>query len=395
MRTAAFFAYKDVSKDKRTGLLITAVLAFSFVNLIFFSSFMGGLENTFYDQIVNTVTSHITINPKENMSYIEGISNLEQKLNLLPGVVGVSPHISDSGTLRYKNEILSVPIVALIPSKDIDVTLLSQKVVAGDFLGDNDLDEILLGSDLIASKDSKITDEGKQKLDIKVGDRVSITFSNGIIRNYRVKGIINTKFMGPDKSVFITNKEIESVLGIKDKASQVLIRIPSKDNVDSMRLLLLQQGINGEIKTWKDNAGFVEAITSSMSALTVITSFVGILTASLTIAIIIYITTNHKKRQIGILKAIGSKNKTILEIFLLEAAIFAISGISIGLIISYLLSSYIQTHPLPLPIGDVVLIITPTLVAQSAFAIFSASIAAGFYPAWKASRQNIVKSVWG
>ncbi len=395
MRTALFFARKDIVKEKTTGLLIISVLAFSFVNLVFFASFVDGLENTFYDQIINTLTSHITINPKENMRYVDDVSNMEKKLNLLPGITGVSPHITDSGTLQYKNKLLSVQIIGVTPSKDKDVTLLSQKVKYGDFLRDNDLSEIVLGYELIASKDSDITDEGKQKLDVKVGDRISLTFSNGVIREYRVKGIINTRFMGPDKSIYITNNEIESVLSINDKASQVLIRIPSKSNVDSTKLLLMSQGIKGEIKTWQDNAAFVEDITGSMDALAVITGFVGILTASLTIAIIIYINTSHKKRQIGILKAIGSKNKTILEIFLLEAVIFAFSGILIGLIISNLMVSYIQTNPLPLPIGDVTLNMSTSLVMQSAFAIFISSIVAGFYPAWKASRQNIVRSIWG
>ncbi len=395
MRTAMFFAWKDISREKKTGVLITTVLAFSFVNLVFFSSFMGGLENTFYDQIVNTVTAHLTINPKENMRYLENISNIEKKINLLPGIIGVSPHILDSGTIQYKNKLVGAQIIALTPSKDKDVTILAQKVTDGDFLSDNSLNEVVVGSELIAGKESDISETGKDKLDMKVGDRIALTFSNGVIREYRVKGIIYTRFMGPDNSIYITNKEIESVLGINDKASQVLIRLPSKSDVDSTRLLLIQQGIREEIKTWKDNAGFVESITSSMGALTIITSFVGILTASLTIAIIIYINTNRKRRQIGILKAIGSKNKTILEIFLLEAAIFAVSGISTGLVISYAVESFIQMHPLPLPMGDVFLDMYPLLILQSAFAIFFASIIAGFYPALKASRQNIIRSIWG
>lgn len=394
MRTAIFFAYRNISRDKKTGLLITSVLAFSFVNIIFFASFMGGLENTFHDQIVNTVTSHLSISPKENTRYIEGVSNIEKKLKLLPGIVGISPHITDSGTLLYKDKVVSVPIIGITPSKDKDVTLLSQKVIGGDFLGDNDLSEIIIGNDLV-SNDPKDAEAGKDRINAKIGDKVSLTFSNGEIREYRVKGFMYTRYMSPDQSVFLTNKEIESVFGITDKASQILIRIPSKDDVERTRFFLMQQGIKEEIKTWKDYLGFVENITNSMGALTAITTFVGILTASLTIAIIIYINTNHQKRQIGILKAIGSKKTIILEIFLIEAAIFAISGILIGLLISYSVVSYIKTNPIPLPIGDVILSMSPVLIIQSASTIFIVSIIAGFYPAWKASNQNIVKAIWG
>lgn len=389
-----FFAYKSIIRDRKTGLLITSVLAFSFVNLVFFASFMGGLGNTMNDQIVNTVTSHLSINPKENERYVEDISNIEDKLNNLPGIIGVSPQIVDSGTVQYKDKLTSIQIIAINPSKDRDVTYLSRKVIGGDFLGDNDIGEMILGYGL-TTENPESGEAGTQKLDVRVGDMVTLTYSNGVIRKYRVKGFMYTKFFTPDESAYITFKEMESVFNLNDRASSVLVRLSSIEDVDSAKRLLMQQGIKGEIMTWKDSAGFVEMITESFGILTVITSFVGLLTASLTIAIIIYINSTHQKRQIGILKAIGSKNRTILEIFLIEAVIFAVSGISIGFLISYLLAAYIQANPVPLPIGDIALAMSPVLITQSALAILLASIIAGFYPAWKASRQNIIKSIWG
>lgn len=394
MKVAMFFAYKSIIRDRKTGLLITSVLAFSFVNLVFFASFMGGLGNTMNEQIVNTVTSHLSINPKENERYVEDISNIENKLNHLPGIVGVSPQIVDSGTVRYKDKLSSVPIIAISPSKDKDVTYLSRKVIEGDFFSDNDIGEIILGYSL-TTENPENGPAGEQKLDARVGDMVTITFSNGIIRKYRVKGFMYTKFFTPDESVYVTFKEMESVFNLNDKASRVLIRLSSIEDVQSAKRLLMQQSIKGEIRTWKDNAGFVEMVTESFGILTVITSFVGLLTASLTIAVIIYINSTHQKRQIGILKAIGSKNRTVLGIFLIEAVIFAFGGISVGFLISYLLVAYIQANPVSLPIGDIALAMSPVLITQSALAILLASVIAGFYPAWKASRQNIVKSIWG
>ncbi len=394
MKVAMFFAYKSIIRDRKTGLLITSVLAFSFVNLVFFSSFMGGLGNTMNDQIVNTVTSHLSINPKENERYVEDISNIENKLNHLPGIVGVSPQIVDSGTVQYKDKLTSVPIIAISPSKDRGVTYLSRKVIEGDFFSDNDIGEIILGYSL-TTENPENGPAGEQKLDARVGDIVTITFSNGIIRKYRVKGFMYTKFFTPDESVYITFKEMESVFNLNDKASRVLIRLSSIEDVESAKRLLMQQSIKGEIHTWKDSAGFVEMVTESFGILTVITSFVGLLTASLTIAIIIYINSTHQKRQIGILKAIGSKNRTVLGIFLIEAVIFAFGGISVGFLISYLLVAYIQANPVSLPIGDIALAMSQVLITQSALAILLASVIAGFYPAWKASRQNIVKSIWG
>jgi putative ABC transport system permease protein len=397
-RTAAFLAIKDILKDKKVALLVVSVLSFSFVNLIFFTSFNYGLENTIEDQLINTIVSHLVIEPKEGEKFIERVSNIERKIELIPGVIASSPHIKWSGAISHKGKtVLAWQILGITPSKERMVTVIPEKIVSGEFLSDSDRNEVVLGKQLAGIKPGEEGfDIGElfPGLQVDVGDRVVISYGNGVKKEYRVKGIYETGMMDADFSAYLTTREVESVLGIEDKATEILVRLNDRSAAEEYKLKVMQ-GIPYEVKTWKDKAEFVEQITSSMRMITTITGSVGILTVAVTIAIIIYINTTYKKRLIGVLKAIGASDSVILRIFLYEAIIFSIFGILAGIGISYLLDSYISANPIVLPMGEVSLDVRADLLLTSSIAVVLSAIFAGFYPSWKASRQSIIKSIWG
>ena len=51
----------------------------------------------------------------------------------------------------------------------------------------------------------------------------------------------------------------------------------------------------------------------------------------------------EKTKEIGIMKAIGARNKDILIVFLLNAALIGLIGGVLGIIIGYMLSELIPT----------------------------------------------------
>ncbi|MFZ3077517.1 MAG: FtsX-like permease family protein, partial [Candidatus Aenigmatarchaeota archaeon] len=230
---------------------------------------------------------------------------------------------------------------------------------------------------------------------VSVGDRVSITYSNGVMRSYRVKGVIKTGFGVSDIGIYVTNKEMESVLGVKDKASSILVKTSDKSASAKFKLLIIEQNINAVPKTWQENAGFIEQINSSFSMIISVTSVVSLLTAAMTIGIIIYINAVHKRRVIGILKAIGAKNSAILKMFLLESVIFGLCGIAFGAVLGNLMVQYFNANPLDLPFGLVYPELKTGEAINAAVSLLIAVLIAGFYPAYAAAKTNIVKAIWG
>lgn len=113
--------------------------------------------------------------------------------------------------------------------------------------------------------------------------------------------------------------------------------------------------------------------------------------------IIIYINVIHKQRQIGIMKALGAKDSFVFKIFIMEAAIFGVIGVSIGDVLGYLAIKYTEAYPFYDAVMqawisarfDYYLLYNATLVS------FAVTILSGVYPAIKASRVNIIKAIWG
>lgn len=386
-----FLAFKDVTKDKRMVALVVTILAVSYVNIVFMSSFMNGLAMTFEDQLVDLMTSHVMISPKENTKYIDDVSVIERKVNLVPGVLASAPRINDGGTISYKSKTIPVPIIAITPSKEEDVSILAIKVVGGEFLSDSDTRYVLLGK-TIASSESAEMSEG---LGVDIGNKVRVSYSNGVAREYIVKGIIFANFFGADETIYVTTKEIESVYSRTDWASSILIRTDDKKKSDQYKNLIMAENVGGTVKTWKEYAGFIEDLTSSLDMLSAVTAFVGLLVAAMTMAVIIFINTTHKRRQIGILKAIGTKDSVILRIYLLEAAMLGILGIAAGLVMGNALIYYFNMNPLTMPMGDVRPYLESEQAVTAAILLLFAVVAAGFYPAWKAANENILKAILG
>ena len=393
-RAVWFLAAKDVAKDKKMAVLVVTILAVSYVNLVFFSSFMNGMTDMFENQLIDLMTSHITLEPKEGHRYISNVGNIENKLELVPGVVAVAPRLSREGSISYKAKTLGIPISGITPSKESSVSILAEKVISGEFLSDSDTNQIILGSGLTEGSEGETG--GMANLgSVSVGDRVIITYSNGVAKSYRVKGIVKTNFGNTDISVFVTNKEIESVYSVNDIASAMLVKTEDKSKAAYYKNIIMAENIGANVKTWDESAGFVKNLSSSLNMVVIITAFVGLLVASMTMAVIIFINTTNKRRQIGILKAIGANDSVILRVYLIESAIFGILGITAGLVFGYGIMYVFNLHPIEMPMGKVY----PYILSEQAFAaaalLLVSVVAAGFYPAWKAANENILKAIQG
>ena len=122
-------------------------------------------------------------------------------------------------------------------------------------------------------------------------------------------------------------------------------------------------------------------------------ALVALLVGSVGIATTMFTSVTERTREIGIMKAIGAQNSTILALFLVEALIIGLLGAVIGLLVGvgggYALvtefSSASKTHGLLSNLAPVFLINDLARVFGISVGL---SIEAGLYPAWKTSKLS-------
>jgi putative ABC transport system permease protein len=161
--------------------------------------------------------------------------------------------------------------------------------------------------------------------------------------------------------------------------------------------------VNGDVKTLNDTLhGDLTAISMRefVSLFTInnipalrsfITVMIGVvvLVALLVVFLSMYMAVIERTREIGILKALGAKPITILDILVREALVLAIAGWFIGIALSFGAKALIMTL---VPASLQVVAVPDWWPRAGAIVVFGALLGA-IYPGWKASRQDAVEAL--
>ncbi|MCD4843765.1 MAG: ABC transporter permease [Methanosarcinales archaeon] len=387
MGAVLFLALKDIFKNKKILLMIILVIGMGVAASLTFSGLFHGFTEYFNSVTVDVITGHLTISPEDDDEYLSNVRNIERKLELLPEVIGVSPRLNANAIALRKTKESQVRIIGLSPSKEIKATRIAEQVSKGEFLSDND-NEILLGSELA------------DNLNADVGKTIQLTFRNGNLEEYKVKGFLDTGARSGDEvSVYMSNKELERILDVEDSASQIIIRLSNIDLVEKAKLNILQQGIDGEVRTWKELSSYVEGITRNFNFIFGFINLISLVASAVAVAVVMFINVENKIREIGILKAIGGRNSFIMKVFLTEVLLYAVFGVIMGNVLGFLITAYFQAFPSMqfVTAGSGSIAIVPIIhlsdMIRTSVTVFIVTIIAGIYPIRMATRLDIIKAI--
>jgi putative ABC transport system permease protein len=143
---------------------------------------------------------------------------------------------------------------------------------------------------------------------------------------------------------------------------------------------------------------------SGNSAFTLAIAFIALLVGAVGIITTLYTSVSERIKEIGTMKAIGAKGRFILALFLSEALLIGIIGSTLGILSgmggAYIMSSSFaprgggggEGSP-----GAAVSHINPIFTLNDMLSVwilsFLLSIAAGIFPAWKASRLSPIEAL--
>lgn len=386
IRVALFYSKKHILKNKNIFIFITLAIIFATASIILINGIVDGMIYGQVDNAVESSLGHLNIYPDEDDRFIEGLGIKEQRLDELKDVEAYSSRISASGVLSNKELSSPVGILGLDPAKETHVSKLLTKIISGTTLDPNDKDAILISSRLA------------EDLKINAGDKATVTFETGNVREYQVKGIVRTGNMDFDgSSIIMQMNEVNRQLGIDNRASVILIKLSGKDMANSYKPILMQNLQVNNVKTWEDEVEFILRFSQGMRGFSVIISLVGLIAAGVSVGILIYINMIHKKRQIGIMKALGARDPFIFKIFIIEAMLFGVIGVSLGDGLGYLAIKYFQANPFYDAVQQswISARFSYNTLYSATIVCFSVTILSGVYPAIKASRVNIIRAIWG
>ncbi|WP_367343888.1 ABC transporter permease [Methanomethylovorans sp.] len=397
IRVGALIAYCSIKRgNKKTLTFIVFVLSLIFLNLVFLPSMIGGLLGMFTGFIQDYPYGDIVIEPTGGNAYINNADNVLKKVRAVEGVRAATKRLDVGASINHKQKVVGVMITGMLPTEEYDVSRYPYIVSEGNFLSDLSRDEIIIGA-IIAG-----TGHGSEIYDnlgeVRPGSFVDVTYSNGVKRNYKVKGIMEGTFEIVDLNALVHYKEIEDVYGLEGKeATSVVVRVTDQGTETRVRDKIREAGVNEQIFTWADKSeSLIRQAMQSMGAIDIMSKIVSLIVGAALVLIITYINVMNRKKEIGILKAVGITPRSIVVSYAFLSTFYVLLGIFAGLILYFTLMLYFQANPVVFyETIEISPVIDHVLLVQSIVTMLTLSVIAGILPAWSVSRESILKAIWG
>jgi putative ABC transport system permease protein len=252
-----------------------------------------------------------------------------------------------------------------------------------------------------------------------VGDSVEILWTNTTARplkNETYTGEIAAVLQevggftigGPsDSNIYIPISQAQSFFGT-EKCETIIVKLKSDDKatIDSTAKAI-KEAFSGQVSVTSSTAvlNIISSVFSTIELFLAGIAAISLLVAGIGIMNIMIVSLMERTREIGILKALGMKNQTVLLIFLGEAVIIGFLGAVIGVGTGWGLAQVVvrvlnfgggeRFGSQAAVTGGIIInpVLTPTvLLGAMAFGLM-VSVVFALYPAWRASKLKPVEAL--
>lgn len=222
-----------------------------------------------------------------------------------------------TGSTAQAAPAFSLPITATGIGAEVDSTGKALQLTQGTGLGNYTAASTgaLLGTTL-ATKNS-----------LSVGS----TFTIGD-KTFTVQGLFDAGTAFGNNALYVTLPTAQTLAGLPDELSTMIVTVNSMENVDAAKTAL-QAALGSDKADVTQGQRNLETAVSSLDSVKNISfiAFVAALgTAGLIILLIMVMLVRERRREIGVLKAIGAPNRTIGLQFVLEALVLVAMGSVVG-----------------------------------------------------------------
>jgi lipoprotein-releasing system permease protein len=241
----------------------------------------------------------------------------------MPAVAAVSPMVSGAGLALRGDASRSIALLGVDLDRYDRIVGLRGKVVEG--RARLDPGEGILGRDLAAD------------LGVRVGDRVSVvvTSSSGNVGDsLRVTALVDLGVRELNRrTVIVPLRAAQSLVGLPGGATHLELTLADVWSASSLAAELAQR-YPYRVESWQQlNAQLVSAL-NAQSVSTALIRGVVMIVVVLGIASVLVVSVVQKRREIGILRAMGTTRGQIQRVFLLQGAIVGAAGSVLGVLLA-------------------------------------------------------------
>ncbi len=391
-------AFRNLERQRTRSFLTMLGIFIGIALVVALISLGQGMKNEINNQFQTLGNDKIFIQPKTSIMGMSGSnagSQLTKKdadfLKQQQGIQAVSYYAMTSAKIHYHDS-TKYFLVAGVPTTTRELQLINS--MWGSYLGEGEL---------LAPGDTHKANLGfyHQQKELYDGKNINLNSKltiNGI--DFRAKGFY--KPIGDsidDKMIVIPYKTFEEITGIHNRVDFIILQVADEKNLDTIaqqltRELTRYHGLpeGHEDFTLQTPDELMESFNTIINVVQGV--FIGIALLSLLVGIIgimntMYTSVLERKKEIGIMKAIGAQKKDILTLFLLESGLLGLVGGIIGILLGIGLATAVEKISTKI-LGATFLKASYSigLILGSLALSFIIGLLAGTLPAKQASEEN-------
>lgn len=339
-------AVKNIVAYKKRSLVTLLLTAVSTGLLVFSTAFMDGSHVTMIKNAVELYPGYLQITGKgfRDTPSLDNIMISTRPVHtLLEGMSNITTYAErfESFVLfASENKSTGAMFTGIEPEKEVHISRLRSALKEGVYLPAGDEPNVYIGRELA------------KKLQVTVGDQLSYI---GTAADYSfaadtltVAGIFQTGLYDFDaSSAFVSKAYFDLAMSADNCATHIIVLPEFPEEVDSLaREISSKLPEDYESTSWKESmSGLVQAME--------LDSIFGYVTLGIIFIVIFFVIMIYtflgvfmRIREIGILRAIGTRPQQIFALLISETVIISLLGVMIGGIAGGSLACYFEIHPM-------------------------------------------------
>lgn len=385
-----FIARRSLFQSRLTmGLLVAAVAAgvgFQIPN----AANMLGYQAELLEEGVARGWGDVRVRPRDAAFFEDGAA-IAAKIGAYPEVRTAIPVLVLAGAVGKDGRFLGAAVLA-VPAGERD---RPYRRIDGSPLENGDDKGVLIGSALAGRLGAQAGDVVKLRVVLSAGSAPG-ALDEGLGRYaLTVRGLAGGAF-GAFEGVFVDRTFIGEETGSPDSASVIMVYSGAP-----RRARELASKINADVpgvvaRAWVDDSAYLRSAINANEAVASVSKAMVIAAVAIPVLALLYINVLSRRREVGVLSAIGFGQAEIFAAFLLQALLVGLSGVAAGCGLGYGLVLYFQAHPIFEWEGFVIRpVLSAACFLEPSLLVLATTIAAGVYPAWRASRTDPARILRG
>ncbi|MFQ6105033.1 MAG: ABC transporter permease [Candidatus Glassbacteria bacterium] len=396
-------ALRNIWRQRRRTVLTILTMFGGFTLASISIAWSDGTYNSIINMFTRNRLGHIQVHSEGYLDRpslyktIDDFHTIGENIEALEGVESWAPRLYSAGLVSVGEKSAGTRIIGIDPAKENETTRFLNKITRGRGFFSQPSHEAILGKGLA------------EVLGAELGDTAIIISqaADGSIANdlYTVIGIYESGGEGSDRAVFYLHlQDAQELLTLQDRVHEIIVIANRLRDVKGLtREIESVVGDRGlSVAPWQEFArSFYNAMMADKQGAWIMI-FVIMLIVAVGVMNTVLMTVMERRREYGLLRAVGTPPGQIVQMVLAETAAMAIMSIAVGILVSLIVNYMLSLHgikiPEPITYGGVEFTTLKTELNLRSYLIpavivFFVGVVVSIFPAGRAARVAPAKAM--